>query len=147
MFQSILSFTMEMRMSQKKHHPGEKSVQEYQNRRNQNRSLQRNKDSWKNFWLPFRPWVIWLNTNEKSSAWKKMIGDNPELCHLQVVRKHNWMHFWIFLKSAYLHEKQAHKNHWIQTFYSFFTDKGSVQTCPHKGEKWDFYTSVLKQTT
>lgn len=90
-------------------------MQEYQNKWNPNGCLQRNKGSWKNFWLPFRSWVIWLNANEKSGACKKMTGDSPELFNLQAVRKHNWMHFWIYLESAHLHEKQAHENHWIQT--------------------------------
>lgn len=54
-----------------------KSVQGHQSRRNQNECLQRNKDSWENFWLPFRPWINWLNTNEQNSVWKKITGDSP----------------------------------------------------------------------
>lgn len=39
----------------------------------------------------------------------KMTGDSPELFNLQAVRKHIWIHSWIYLESAYLHEKHEHE--------------------------------------
>lgn len=44
---------------------------------------------------------------------KKLLGTvsptSPELFHLQAVGKHNWMHFWIYLESTYVHEERVHE--------------------------------------